>query len=84
VLAPELGLPGRFRLVHDTAADGVELRPGTTELPDADTVLWIAPGPVRPAPELPDHVELHVIGDASGTSGLAAGLRAAADLAARV
>jgi 2,4-dienoyl-CoA reductase-like NADH-dependent reductase (Old Yellow Enzyme family) len=84
VLAPELGLPGRFRLVHDTEADGVDLRPGTTELPEADTVLWIAPGPVRPAPDLPDGIELHVIGDASGTSGIAAGLRAAADVAAQI
>ena len=31
VLAPELGLPGRFRLVHDTEAAGVELRVGSTE-----------------------------------------------------
>jgi 2,4-dienoyl-CoA reductase (NADPH2) len=84
VLAPELGLPGRFRLVRDTAADGVDLRPGTTELPEADSVLWIAPGPVRPVPELRQRVELHVIGDAAGTSGLAAGLRAAADVATRI
>jgi 2,4-dienoyl-CoA reductase (NADPH2) len=93
VLAPELGLPGRFRLVHDTAAAGVDLRTGTTEVPVADTVLWIAPGPVRPAPDLtelpdgidlPDGFELHGIGDAAGTSGIAAGLRAAADLAARL
>jgi 2,4-dienoyl-CoA reductase (NADPH2) len=84
VLAPELGLPGRFRLVHDTAAAGVDLRPGTTVLPEADTTAWIAPGPVHPAPDLPAGIEVHVIGDASGTSGIAAGLRAAADLAVRI
>ena len=53
----------------------------STELPAADSTLWIAPGPVRPAPDLAG-VEVHVIGDASGTSGIAAGLRAAADLVA--
>jgi 2,4-dienoyl-CoA reductase (NADPH2) len=84
VLAPELGLPGRFRLVHDTAAAGVDLRPGTEELPGADSVLSIAPGPVTPAPDLPSSIEVHVIGDASGTSGIAAALRAAADLAAKL
>ncbi len=83
VLAPELGLPGRFRLVHDTEAAGVELRPGTTELPEADSALTIAPGAVRPAPDL-DGIAVHVIGDASGTSGIAAGLRAAADVAATI
>ncbi len=81
VLAPELGLPGRFRLVHDTEAAGVDLRPGTTELPEADSLLTIAPGAVRPAPELTGIV-VHVIGDAAGTSGIAAALRAAADLTA--
>jgi hypothetical protein len=39
---------------------------------------------VHPAPDLPAGIEVHVIGDASGTSGIAAGLRAAADLAVRI
>jgi NADPH-dependent 2,4-dienoyl-CoA reductase/sulfur reductase-like enzyme len=43
VLALELGLPGRFRLVHDLEAAGVDLRTGTTELPDADTVVVTTP-----------------------------------------
>lgn len=83
VLAPELGLPGRFRLVADTAAAGVDLRPGTTELPDADSTIAIGPGPVTPAPAL-DGIEVHVVGDASGTSGIAAGLAAAAEVASRI
>ena len=83
VLAPELGLPGRFRLVADTAAAGVDLRPGTTDLPDADSTIAIGPGPVTPVPQL-DGIDVHVIGDASGTSGIAAGLAAAAELAARL
>jgi 2,4-dienoyl-CoA reductase (NADPH2) len=83
VLAPELGVPGRFRLVHQTAAAGVDLRPGTTEVPDADSVIAIGPGPVVPVPPL-DGLEVHVIGDASGTSGIGAALRAAADAAARI
>lgn len=82
VLAPELGLPGRFRLVHDTAAAGVDLRPGSDDEPAADSAVRIGPGPVHPAPDLPAGIEVHVIGDAAGTGGLAAGLRAAADLAA--
>jgi NADPH-dependent 2,4-dienoyl-CoA reductase/sulfur reductase-like enzyme len=82
VLAPELGLPGRFRLVHDAEAAGVDLRPGSTDEPEADTILTIAPGGARPAPALAPGTPVHVIGDASGTVGLAAGLRAAADLAA--
>ena len=81
VFAPELGLPGRFRLVADTAAAGVDLRPGTTELPPADSTIAIGPGPVAPAPELPG-IDLYVIGDASGTTGIAAGLAAAAEVAA--
>jgi 2,4-dienoyl-CoA reductase (NADPH2) len=83
VLAPELGLPGRFRLVHDAQAAGADLRPASTDEPEADTVLTIAPGRGRPAPDLPG-IELHVIGDASGTVGLAAGLQAAADVAAQI
>ncbi len=83
VLAPELGLPGRFRLVADTAAAGVDLRPGATELPAADSTIAIGPGPVDPPPGL-DGIELHVIGDAAGTSGIAAGLAAAAEVAARI
>ena len=83
VLAPELGLPGRFRLVADTAAAGVDLRPATTELPPADSTIAIGPGPVTPVPELPG-IEVHLIGDAAGTSGIAAGLSAAAALAAQI
>jgi 2,4-dienoyl-CoA reductase (NADPH2) len=80
VLAPELGLPGRFRLVHDTEAAGVEVRLGTDTVPDANTVLTIAPGEPLRAPDL--DVPMHVIGDASGTVGLAAALAAAARVAA--
>jgi hypothetical protein len=83
VLAPELGLPGRFRLVHDTEAAGVELRIGSTDVPEADTVLTIGPGEPRPAPRL-DGVEVHVIGDASGSVGLGPALSAAAEIAARI
>jgi hypothetical protein len=78
VLAPELGLPGRFRLVTDVRAAGVTIaaaadRPGTD--------VHVARGsPVAP----PAHPEVHVIGDAAGTTGIAAALRAAADLARRV
>ena len=83
VLAPELGLPGRFRLVHDTAASGVELRVSSTEVPDADSVLTVSAGEPRPAPAH-DGIELHVIGDASGTVGLGQALGAAARVAAEV
>jgi 2,4-dienoyl-CoA reductase-like NADH-dependent reductase (Old Yellow Enzyme family) len=82
VLAPELGLPGRFRLVHDTEAAGVAVRLASSEVPEADTVLRIAPGDPRPAPTL--DVPVHVIGDASGTVGLADALSAAAQLAAQI
>lgn len=100
VLAPELGLPGRFRLVHDLGEAGVDVRPATsvshltalgavladgTELP-ADTVVW-ATGR-RPRRTLADELAaagwpgpVHVVGDASGTFGLEAGLQAAARLA---
>jgi len=36
VFAPELGLPGRFRLVHDTEALGIALLPGTTAIAMSD------------------------------------------------
>jgi len=81
VLAPELGLPGRFRLVHDTEAAGVELRIGRTDVPDdVDTVLAIHPGERIAPPSFGG--EIHVIGDASGTVGLGPALNAAARVAA--
>ena len=84
VLAPELGLPGRFRLVHDTEAAGVALRVGSAELPEEPgTVVRIAPGPPRPVPALPG-VVVHRIGDASGTVGLAEAFAAAARVASEV
>jgi 2,4-dienoyl-CoA reductase (NADPH2) len=79
VLAPELGLPGRFRLVHDTTAAGVRLHPGLApadETPElrlgTQTELRIAPGDPRPVPDLAGEFDLYVIGDANGTVGLAA------------
>jgi len=79
VLAPELGLPGRFRLVTDARAIGVAI----ATKPPAATAATVR---VRrgPATAAPDHREVHVIGDASGTAGIAAALRAAADLARRL
>ena len=78
VLAPELGLPGRFRLVADARAAGITIggRAGAPE-----TVVAAERG--APAPP-PGHPVVHVIGDAAGTEGLAAALRAAADLARRL
>jgi hypothetical protein len=75
VLAPELGLPGRFRLVAAAERAGVVI--GAAPVPSA-TVVHIG----RAAPEPPPpHPAVHVIGDAAGTAGLAAALRAAADVA---
>ncbi len=80
VLAPELGLPGRFRLVAAATAAGVVIAAPAT--PAATTVL-VAP---RPGPEAPTVIgaEVHRIGDAAGTAGLADALRAAAELATRL
>lgn len=76
VLAPELGLPGRFRLVAAVEHAGVRI---ATDVPPAATVLRIRRGPGIPAPP---HPELYVIGDADGTGGLAAALATAARVAA--
>jgi 2,4-dienoyl-CoA reductase-like NADH-dependent reductase (Old Yellow Enzyme family) len=88
VLAPELGLPGRFRLVADTRAAGATIHLGAgTDIPisvrhDRETID-ARRGRPRPLPSsLAPSLEVHVIGDASGTGGIAAALRAAADLAA--
>lgn len=80
VLAPELGLPGRFRLVADVLASGVAVGE-----PDASvaTTIEVQPSAGPPPPAIAD-LEIHTIGDASGTAGLAAALRAAADVAARI
>jgi NADPH-dependent glutamate synthase beta subunit-like oxidoreductase len=75
VLAPELGLPGRFRAVHDARAEGVREGP----VPDGAVVVDARRGTPGPAP--PGAI---VIGDAAGTEGLAAALRAAADVAAMI
>jgi len=78
VLAPELGLPGRFRLVRAAERAGVAIGPAPT---GAGTVIRIGPGVGEPPPR---HPEVHVIGDAAGTAGLAAALGAAADVARRL
>jgi 2,4-dienoyl-CoA reductase (NADPH2) len=88
VLAPELGLPGRFRLVAATAAAGTTIERGLGEAVDEVArpgveVVDGRRGAQVPVPDdLPPQLELHVIGDAAGTGGIAAALRAAADLAA--
>lgn len=83
VLAPELGLPGRFRLVAAARDAGVVVEPATHGA--TATTLDLRPGEPRPAPTLDDHdIDVHVLGDASGTVGLADALRAAADLAERL
>ena len=79
VLAPELGLPGRFRLVSDLRAAGVAI--AASEDDPSATAVRIARGAPSPPPA---HPRVHVIGDASGSAGLAAALRAAADLARRL
>lgn len=84
VLAPELGLPGRFRLVHDAREAGVVVHLGA----DVDIATVGEPYDARrgdPVPlpsEVPIGIETHVIGDASGTAGLAAALAAARTIAA--
>ena len=93
VLAPELGPPGRFRLVHDTEQLGVRLITGAaaSERPDAEgrhqTVISTMCGPDRSlADELADLLAplgrpVHVIGDAAGTGRLEAALADARRLA---
>ncbi|MGH9274908.1 MAG: NAD(P)-binding protein [Acidimicrobiales bacterium] len=79
VLAPELGLPGRFRLVADLVGAGVEIGEAT----GADTVIRVERSAGTAPPEI-DGVEVHVIGDAAGTAGLAAAMSAAAKIAAEI
>ncbi|CAN5749350.1 FAD-dependent oxidoreductase [soil metagenome] len=99
VVAPELGLPGRFRLVHDLGEAGVDVRLSTgvdrvgpdgvvledgTTIP-ADTVLWAmdrSPRTGLAADLLAAGLRVDVLGDATGTTGLEAGLLGAARLAA--
>ena len=79
VLAPELGLPGRFQLVATMARAGVTIGDPPPEA--AGTVVRIERGPTASPPT---HPEVHVIGDATGPGGLAAAFAAAAAVAARV
>ena len=79
VLAPELGLPGRFRLVADARAAGVVER-GSVPGP----VLDLRPGDPPAAPVAVEGLAVHVIGDAAGTVGFGDALRAAADLAGMI
>jgi 2,4-dienoyl-CoA reductase-like NADH-dependent reductase (Old Yellow Enzyme family) len=78
VLAPELGLPGRFRLVADLRQAGVtvDAAPGA-----AASDIHVNRSTPRPPPS---HPAVHVIGDAAGTTGIAAAMRDAADLARRL
>lgn len=89
VLAPELGLPGRFRLVAeltragvDVAVDPVGVDPTSSRRPRAGTEVWVGRAGGARRPPTVDDVEVHVIGDASGTGGLAPALEAAAAVAA--
>jgi 2,4-dienoyl-CoA reductase-like NADH-dependent reductase (Old Yellow Enzyme family) len=87
VLAPELGLPGRFRLVADLTTAGVQIAPPAGHEPapieGAGTSVRVGRTGVAPPPALAG-VAVHVIGDASGTAGLADALASAAALAARL
>jgi hypothetical protein len=78
VVAPELGLPGRFNAVASARAEGVELRFDGVD-PAAPTVVLVR----RTSP-----VELaaatHRVGDVSGTAGLFDAMGAARELARRV
>jgi hypothetical protein len=78
VLAPELGLPGRFRLVATAQRAGVAIG---AHGPPSTTDVRVARSPGAPPP---DGREVHVIGDAAGTVGLADALAAAADVARRI
>jgi 2,4-dienoyl-CoA reductase-like NADH-dependent reductase (Old Yellow Enzyme family) len=86
VLAPELGIPGRFRLVHDTRDAGVEVQfAATRDAPAGGDEVDVRRGaPVPPPADLPAALEVHVIGDAAGTGGLAPAMQAAFDLAHRL
>ncbi|MFL6205560.1 MAG: FAD-dependent oxidoreductase [Acidimicrobiales bacterium] len=79
VLAPELGLPGRFRMVADLRGLGVATV-DEPRLPSASTIR-VGRGTASPPPP---HPEVHVIGDAAGVGGLASAFRSAADLARRI
>ncbi|MEX2293264.1 MAG: FAD-dependent oxidoreductase [Acidimicrobiales bacterium] len=89
VIAPELGLPGRFRLVADLERAGVHLtmRPDEPVAnPSPSTGSEIRIGCTGRQPPLVQHGSpaVHVIGDAAGTSGLALALAAAARVAAEI
>ncbi len=81
VLAPELGLPGRFRLVAAAERAGVTIE--ATAPTGATTVVRMVP---HSGPPPPTHPEIHVIGDAQrdGPGGLAAAFASAAAVAARI
>lgn len=81
VLAPELGLPGRFRLVAAARAAGMA---EADAAPDTAVPVAVGRREATAPPALGSDVEVHVIGDASGSGGLAAAFRQAADLAGRI
>ena len=80
VLAPELGLPGRFRLVAQAEAAGVTVGPMPTP---GGTTVRVARGPSLPPPP---HPVVHTIGEADpfGAGGLADALQDAARVAAAI
>ena len=99
VLAPELGPPGRFRLVHDTGELGVRLVTGATgtdlEALIADdepslTIVGTLCGPDRTLADALTEVlaplgrPVHVIGDAAGPGRLEGALADARRVAGRI
>jgi len=73
VFGQALGLPGRFRLVHDLQAAGVEL---LTEEPSDDRAV-IDVRRATPAPLSIDGVPVFSVGDVTGSAGLEAAFRRA-------
>ena len=90
VAGAALGLPGRFRRVHDLRASGAELRLGIdvdSAVKDVDTI--VVTQPLVPARTLADElagcgVPVHALGDCAQVGFLEGALRGAAELAAQV
>ena len=84
VVAPELGLPGRFRAVADARDEGVDIRFGraidATDRGDYDDTVLVERAPAV-VPDL--GVPVEAVGDAAGTEGLAPAMAAARALALR-
>ena len=78
VFGQAIGLPGRFRLVHDLRAAGVRTEQEVPDTTSFDSVIDTTRA--EPVPLISGHRETRRVGDVTGSAGLEAAFRTAREV----